>query len=63
MKFDMKIESDNADNGPEMVSDVLEYVAGQVAEGFTGGVVRDGNGNAVGTWEMSAPEPEEGSDG
>lgn len=52
MKFNMKIESDNADNGPEMVAAALEYVVARIDAGYTGGLIRDANGNHVGDWEM-----------
>jgi hypothetical protein len=56
MKFTLKIESDNDDNGPEMVAECLEEVAALLDNGRTTGTLRDRNGNAVGSWNM-----EEGS--
>ena len=53
MKFEMKIDSDNEDNGPEMVAAALEHVAARIDAGYTSGQIRDGNGNRVGEWEMS----------
>lgn len=53
MKFEMKIESDNEDNGPDMVAAALTRIAAGIEEGVTSGRVFDGNGNRVGDWEMS----------
>ncbi len=53
MKFEFTIESDNDDNGPEMVADNLDRVASRVMDGDREGTLRDGNGNPVGTWKMT----------
>lgn len=53
MKFELKIESDNDDNGPEMVAESLERVVTLLDHGFTSGSLRDRNGNPVGRWEIS----------
>ncbi len=54
MKFALTIESDNEDNGPDMVAFELARVAELISEGgWTSGTLRDRNGNAVGKWEMS----------
>lgn len=53
MKFTLTIESDNEDNGPEMVAENLEHVVTKLDEGVTSGTLRDRNGNLVGSWGMS----------
>lgn len=53
MKFELKIDSDNDDNGPDMVIRKLEDVAERVLDGQRSGTLRDGNGNLVGSWGMS----------
>lgn len=52
MKFLLKIESDNEDNGPDMVASNLERVAEQLRNDFRTGLLMDGNGNRVGYWEI-----------
>jgi hypothetical protein len=53
MKFVLTIDSDNDDNGPEMVAENLESVVAKLDDGVRSGSLRDRNGNTVGAWEMT----------
>ena len=55
--FELKFETANAafeEGALEFeVSRILQVVEHQVAQGFTGGYVRDVNGNRVGEWSLA----------
>lgn len=37
---------------PEDVANALQIVTAKIRAGFTNGMVRDGNGNTVGSWSL-----------
>ena len=57
--FILKIDSlGNAafsDQPNEEIARILREAAKNIESGLTNGVVRDGNGNKVGTWEINLP--------
>lgn len=68
MSFTMEFDTGNAafadDNGGDEAAQILRYVAKQVADGFTSGLITDSNGNRIGTWyvEYTAQPEDEGDE-
>ena len=63
MKFSLEIDSNDAamaEDGAGETAGLLRRAAAMIECGFRDGILRDFNGNKVGTWYME--EPEEGDE-
>ena len=59
--FKIEFATDNAafgEDGTDEVANVLRHVVELVEGGYLGGPLTDSNGNQIGAWSMSLPEPE-----
>ena len=56
LAFDMGNAAFADGNAPEECARILRIVAGKVSSGQEGGMIRDSNGNSVGTWSAEFPE-------
>ena len=58
MRVKIEIDSDNADVTPAYVGQVIEQIASSISEFFgeTGGIIRDINGDKIGTWEADSSD-------
>lgn len=66
MKFSLEIDSENdalvGEGAIDEMVRILEDLAVLVCAGQDGGTVRDINGNAVGSWSLEQPDPDEDED-
>jgi hypothetical protein len=59
--FKIEFATDNAafvEDGADEVAGVLRHVIELVEGGYLGGPLTDSNGNQIGAWSLSLPEPE-----
>lgn len=61
MKFSLEIDSNNAamvEDGAGEVCRILRVIRERIYNGARDGILRDVNGNQVGSWAMEEPEKE-----
>lgn len=54
MRFDTSNETMRCEDA---VADQLDHVASQLRGGYTSGILKDANGNTIGSWETVIPAP------